>query len=116
MQPLEVGGISCHHSQHVVRAAGGQIALGDLGNRLHRLFERSQIAIGLPLERDADDESNRDAHLGSAEHGGIALDDTGLFQQSHAPQAGRFRQAHAGRKRRIGLSGVALKLAENLAI
>jgi len=101
VQPLEVLGAARDDAQHIVRLAGGQVALGDFRHGGDRLLEGAQIAIGLALERDADDEADRHADLGGTQHGGVTLDDPALLEQPHAAQAGRFRQPDTRRERRI---------------
>ena len=50
------------------------------------------------------------------EVGVIALDEAGLLQGAHAPQAGRRRDAHALRQLHVGHPPVSLQVGQDLAV
>lgn len=64
----------------------------DLGQFLHRRLEGTQRFLGLALEADHRENSDREAQLGGIELGVIATDDPVILQRADPPQARRRGQ------------------------
>ncbi|SOZ38672.1 hypothetical protein CBM2605_B110201 [Cupriavidus neocaledonicus] len=104
------------HLDQVVVFAGQQVGLHHLGQFRQRLAEAVQHVVVVPLQRDFDQHSVRQAQRLLVQQRGVAFDHPAFLQRAHAVPARRGRQAHLLRQSRIGQAAVAPQFAQDAAI
>jgi len=69
MQPLEICHIRDDDAQQVVKLAGHEVALHDLGDVLHRILKGGKLAFFLTMQPDVHEDVARQACLCLADSG-----------------------------------------------
>jgi len=92
------------------------MALADLWNFGDMRLERGEIVLSLASQLHHGEHRDRKAEAGGIKVGVISTDHTGLFERTHAAQAGRGGQPDAFGQLDIGHPAVLLQVGENLTI
>ena len=113
MQALEVGHVRYDDAQQVVEFARHQVALHDLGDAADRLFERSEFAVLLAVQANADKDVAGQPGFRLVEQRDIAVDDAAVFERAHPAQAGRLGEVDQACELHVADAPVVLQHLEN---
>ncbi|KPJ82249.1 MAG: hypothetical protein AMJ58_01745 [Gammaproteobacteria bacterium SG8_30] len=103
-------------AHEIVRLAGHEVALHDLGDALDRFLESLEVLLVLAMQCDVDEDIGREADLLGVQEGHVAMDQPCFLQCTDAAQRGRLRQVDALRKLDVRQPSVALEFTQDEAV
>jgi hypothetical protein len=113
---LEGGERGDEDAQLVVRLAGHEVAVHDLGKLGDRAFESREVGIVLLIEADAHEGVDRQAHGFGLHQRDIAGYDPALLQRAYPAQAWAGAEANILAELLVGEAAVVLEPAQDIAV